>query len=253
MNTIIALIIGLISGYLSGQFGIGGGLITTPAIRIILQRSAFIALGTPLAIIIPAAVTGVVNYGKSRLIDWQLGFKIAFFGIVGTLAGTYMTNFIRGDILMLLTAAIVLAVAFRFLNTGNSKFERHPKNKFSYNLTAILLGLTAGFYAGFLGLGGGFIIIPGLTAFFETPIKKAFGTSLLTIALMAIPGTVYHYFLGHVDLTLALLIISGSIPGAYLGSRVTIGMNEKTLRISFGIFLVIIAIFFGGFEILRLV
>lgn len=253
MNIAIAIAIGFLSGYFSGQFGVGGGLITTPAIRIILQRSAFIALGTPLLVIIPAAATGTVNYAKQRLINWKLGIKLFVFGIAGTLLGAYATKFLNGDILMFITSFVILFIALRFL--GFSLFENltwKPKNKFSYFISIAILGLVTGFYSGFLGLGGSVLIIPGLILIFKMPIKQAFGTSLFTVALIAIPSTFAHYFLSHVDLQLGLLLILGSIPGAYFGSKVTIKMKERTLNIAFGIFLLLVALYFGGFEILKL-
>lgn len=252
MKIAISIIIGFISGYLSGQFGVGGGLITTPAIRIILQRNAFIALGTPLLVIIPAAVTGSYWYGKNRLIDFKIGINIAAFGIIGTLLGAFTTKFVNGDIIMLITSLVILFVAFRFLCIPF--FEGFSSKSFNKTFFLIpILGLVVGFYSGFLGLGGGVLIIPGLILFLKTPTKQAFGTSLFAVALMAIPGAITHYFLNHVDIRLAALIIVGTIPGAYIGSKVAIKMEEKTLNIAFGVFLLVVAVYFGGFEILKLV
>lgn len=252
MRSILSIIIGFISGYLSGQFGIGGGLITTPAIRIVLDRSAFIALGTPLVVIIPTAFSGIINYSRSRLVDWELGLKLALFGLVGTAIGALSTTVITGDVLMLITSIVIFIVALRFLGLKAIGLDWKPKDQVSINITTALIGIISGFYSGLLGLGGGVIAIPAIIIFLGKPLKKTLGTSLIVVAILAVPSLIIHYLLNHVDLKLALFLIIGTVPGAYLGSKVAIRIKEKTLNMAFGIFLIIVAAYFAAFEIVKL-
>ncbi|MBN2405822.1 MAG: sulfite exporter TauE/SafE family protein, partial [Coriobacteriia bacterium] len=101
------------------------------------------------------------------------------------------------------------------------------------------LGLMTGLYSGFLGLGGGFIVVPTLIRWFGFDAKRAIGTSLVVVSVLAVPGSITHYLLGHVDLLLAGTMALGVVPGALVGARVTAVASERTVKIAFSILLLI--------------
>jgi hypothetical protein len=132
---------------------------------------------------------------------------------------------------------------------AGSRYALQPVNKYA----ALGVGAVVGFLTGLLGLGGGYILIPTLTLVFKRDMKTAIGTSLLVIIAYAVPGAATHLYLGHVDVLIALLLAIGVIPGAYLGSKIAIGLPEDVLRRSFGVFLLGVSIYFGVFEIKNLI
>lgn len=256
---ITSLLIGLAAGFLGGQFGVGGGLITTPAIRLLLQQNALIAVGTPLPIIIPTAIAGFYNYQKNKFVDYKSGLIIGIAGAIFSILGARLTVLVGGRIILLVTALLIAIVSLRFLMPGKrlpsarNKMASKNDNPGLLPLTSsylILTGIVAGLMSGFLGLGGGIIIIPALTIIFGKNIKEAFGTSLLAIIFIAIPGSIAHYLLGNINLIIALLITFGVIPGAYLGSKFTISMPERKVNIFFGIFLLITAFYLAFNELI---
>lgn len=107
---------------------------------------------------------------------------------------------------------------------------------------AILIGCTAGFAAGFLGIGGGFVIIPLTSALFGFTMNEASGTSLLAILPLAITGTIAHAQMGQVEFVYGLCIAIGSIPGAYFGARFSRYVAERKLRLLFGGILVLMTL-----------
>jgi hypothetical protein len=117
----------------------------------------------------------------------------------------------------------------------------------AWRLAAI--GLVTGLCSGFLGLGGGFVVVPALARWRRWPLKRAIATSLLTVAALAIPGTVTHYLLGNIDVRLALLLAAGAVPGAVLGARLTAKASERHVAIGFGMLLGATALALGGTEI----
>jgi uncharacterized membrane protein YfcA len=264
LNVILKTIaVGLAAGYLSGQFGIGGGLITTPAIRLVLSRSAAVAIGTPLVVIIPSALTGAFNYSRRGYIHQELVLILSASGLIGVLGGSILTAYFSAHLIMLLTAVIIFLTGIRFFFSGNEQAskEEEPLSGSadsagpSKNVLgkAILVGLAAGVFSGFLGLGGGVILIPALVFVFKLKMKQALGTSLVCVSIFAIPGSIVHFFLRHVDLGLALLLIIGTIPGAYVGSKVALKTPEKTLSLLFGLLLVVLALYFGSSELISLI
>src|SRR5690242_20254668 len=93
------------------MFGIGGGLITTPAIRLLLGGSAISAVATPLPVIIPAAVTGGISYARRGLADVRSGLLIGAFGAPAAVVGALMAKVIGGPVLLVLTAVLILWMA----------------------------------------------------------------------------------------------------------------------------------------------
>jgi uncharacterized membrane protein YfcA len=113
----------------------------------------------------------------------------------------------------------------------------------------VLIGSVTGLYSGFLGLGGGFVLVPLLTRWLRLDIKRAIGTSLLAIAILAVPGTITHAYLGHIDWRIAGALVIGVIPGAWLGARITLGASDRTIRIAFAVMLLAVGAWLAAAEL----
>lgn len=248
LKVVLTLEIGLVTGMLSGAFGVGGGFLSTPALRLILQTSAGIALGTTLPVIFPTALVGGINYLRAGLVDKRAVRIAAPVGMVGSILGALVTKYINTDWLMVATGGLITIVAARTC-WQVYRGRRHPVLRAGpppnhETVKLLVIGLSAGLLAGLLGVGGGIILIPGFMTFLHMDVKKAFGTSLFCITLMAVPGSVVHYFLGHVDVVLFLLLSAGVIPGSYLGSRFTIKAQDRSVMLLFSLFLLMVGIIF---------
>lgn len=237
--------IGIAAGLLSGMFGIGGGLITTPAIRLLLGRPELIAVGTPLPVIIPSAVAGAFVYARRGLADVRTGIAVGLAGWVFVVAGARATTLVGGDVVLIVTAALIVWTAGDMLylayraDRPRHEMVAHGERVHSWAWLAAL-GAAAGLYSGFLGLGGGFVVVPALVRFFAFPPRRAVATSLVVVSLLAVPGTITHYLLGNVDVQLALLLMIGVVPGALLGARITSVAAERSVQVSFAIMLLVV-------------
>jgi len=272
----LTVLVGFVSGVLSGMFGIGGGVITTPAIRWLLGAPALIAVGTPLPVILPTAVTGAIAYARRGLADVRSGLVIGLVGAGFAVGGALLATRVGGTIVLLCTGLLILIMAADLmlqavrpqrveplprepLGTTESDEALVPGAVAALEPTEAtpsatrpgtppgfarlaVLGAVTGLYSGFLGLGGGFVVVPMLTRWFRFPIKLAIGTSLVAVALLAVPGSITHYLLGNVDLELTALLIVGVVPGALVGARITFGASEKAMRIAFAALLVVVGI-----------
>lgn len=248
-NLSLTLLIGFISGLLSGTFGIGGGILSTPAIRLVLGYSAGIAVGTPLLLSVPSALIGVYNYNKNQLIAWDLIAPISVFGVVGVIIGAGLTSFVDPRYVLLVTALIIFIVSLKFLRPGNDDIsEKLPRGR----VGPYSIGFLAGLYSGFLGLGGGIVMVPLINIWLRKDIKTAFGTSLVLIIVLSVPGSIVHYFLDHIDLMLALVLSIGAIPGAYLGSYMVPRIKTSKLELAFGLLLISVAVYMAIFELVGL-
>lgn len=268
MASILATIaVGLASGVLSGAFGIGGGLVTTPAIRLLLGYPALIAVGTPLPVIVPGAITGALAYGRRGLADVRAGLVMGAVGSVGSIGGALLSQRAGGTVVLLATSALIAWASIDMLlqqrrasiaegvpgeGESDEAFARagsgSPTGR-ARLLRLVLIGLLAGTYSGFLGLGGGFVVVPGLTRFTGMSVKRAIGTSLVTVAVLAVPGSVAHSLLGHVDWTLALLLAVGVVPGAVIGARLMECVSDRVVRLAFALLLAVVGVWLAASEI----
>lgn len=245
--------VGLAAGVLSGAFGVGGGVVTTPAIRLLLGYPELVAVGTPLPVIIPTAIAGARSYARRGLADVRAGVAIGLFGAPASILGASLTSLVGGKVVLLLTAVLIAYMSvdtiWQALRRPTGKPPRvghaHPRR----GAALALLGLVAGLYSGFLGLGGGFVIVPALTRFFGMDIKRAIGTSLTAVTVLAIPGTIAHTWLGHIDWTLAALLTIGVVPGALLGARLTHQASERWVSIAFALLLMATGLVLAANEI----
>jgi uncharacterized membrane protein YfcA len=116
----------------------------------------------------------------------------------------------------------------------------------------VAIGAAAGLYSGFLGLGGGFVIVPALMRWCGMPVKRAIGTSLLTIAVLAIPGTLAHWYLGNIDWALAAWLALGVVPGAVIGARLTERASDRAVRFAFAVMLGVVGVWLAASQLLGL-
>lgn len=248
----LPLFIGLLTGLLSGTFGIGGGIICTPLSRAWLDLNPKVAVGTTLAIIIPTAISGAVNYWKRDLVATNLIWPCMLPAVCGTVFGSLATIFINEHILMLLVAILIGLTGIDFLTGAGQRLQKYLP---SYDIgqaklsgpalrSARKLGLLVGVTSGLLGVGGGFILIPGFCYLYGASIKQAFGTSLVLIAAIAVPGTIVHFVSGHVNVMLALSMVVGAMAGAWLGSLIALKVKDSWLKKCFAVVLLVMSAYF---------
>lgn len=258
---------GIFSGVLSGVFGVGGTVISTPVIRV-LGASALASVGTTLPSVIPGAASGTIRYHHEQLIDWHLVATVAPTGVVAAVAGSLLTDHVpgHGHPLMLATAALLAFSAWRMARPSHrpapqlpgiadareSGESRPPPTSIqpvsSWRLIAV--GLVAGLLSGLLGIGGGVILVPGLHQVARRSLKQSVATSLACVGIFAIPGTLTHGLLHQIDWGFALLLSVGIVPGARIGANLAIRAADKRLRQAISVFLGVVAVIFATGEVL---
>jgi uncharacterized protein len=264
----LTVLAGVATGTMSGLFGVGGAVISTPAIRA-LGASAAVAVGTTLPSIIPGAASGTARYLREGLIDVQTVRWTAPAGIVAAIVGSWLSKRVPGNghVLMLMTAALLGFSAWRMYATRQREPDPSAESDAEVSDLALpggqgggpsalrfgAIGAVAGMLSGLLGVGGGIVMVPGFTQFAKVPLKQAIATSLACVAIFAVPGTITHAIQGDIDWRFALLLAVGVIPGARLGSALTVKADSDRLRLVVAAFLGFTAILYGAGELAALV
>jgi uncharacterized membrane protein YfcA len=248
-EALIGIAIGFSAGILSGLFGVGGGIVTTPAIQELMGGAPYIAVGTPLPVIIPTAIVGGATYARAGEVSWRAVRFAAGPGIVCAIAGSWLTSLVDPHWLLLVTAVLIGWQAIRVGFGGDSPVRpRGSTPGWSY----ALLGGFMGFVSGLLGVGGGIVFVPLVTTMLGMPLRRALGTSLVLIAIVAVPGTIVHAALGHIDWAIFAVLVVGVVPGARIGAAIALGTRERTLRVLVGSFLLVVSFVYGIAEVVRL-
>ena len=264
----IAVVVGLLVGVLSGLLGIGGGTIMVPIFRLGFGLSAIEATATSLFTIIPTSLSGCVTHIKNKTCIVPLGLAAGIGGAITSPLGVWLASISPAWLIMAAAAAIIgysavnmLRKAFskpkaasqptsqaaaqpasqdapRSAAPGDSAFKISRKHL----LMGAAIGLGAGVASGYVGVGGGFIMVPLFLSVIGIPMKRASGTSLIAVTILAIPGVIEQALLGNVHFMIGIAMAVGSIPGAVLGAQLVKRVPERTLRIMFGAFLLLMAV-----------
>ncbi len=264
ISMILAVISGVCVGVLSGLLGVGGGIIMIPLLRLLFGVDALVATGTSLFVILPTSASGVIGRIRSKGLFVKLSLIIGLGGIVFSPIGSWLAE-IAGGPASMIAAAIV--IAYTGVNMARKAAQKKTegatataeqrgrisngfRNTAACIVSAIAVGVIAGFLSGFIGVGGGFIITPMVMWLYGMPFKSATGVSLLSLCVLSIPGIITHGLYGHIDFLQGAMLAIGSIPGAFLGSALLKRVPEKFLRIAFGCLLVVVAIILAANEFL---
>ena len=239
------IVLGFVIGMLSGMFGFGGSSISTPMLRIFLSVSPYYALASPLPISMVSSCIALIRYYKENLIDWSITKEVLLFLIPGSIAGAYITRFIGGEYLMLLTGVFLIYISLRLL------FKKEQKILSKIGLAKLrLIWFFVGFVSGMLANAGGILISP-LLVFLGVKIKRAIATSLSIALVGSIPVIVVHGSLNHIDWMLTLLLSLGVIPASYIGASITVRMDRRKLKTLYGLFLLLFSVYFIVFELIK--
>jgi uncharacterized protein len=252
-DAIIAVAIGAGAGVLSGIFGVGGGIVMTPAIDAFLPVTPIQAIATPLPVIFPTSITGAYTYAKAGQVDRRAAWWMAPTGLVGSVLGALATESINPTLLLLVTAALLGWQSIGIMR------DRSPKTAEAQGTDRVIprsafgvIGFGAGVISGLLGIGGGLIMVPLLSGWCRMPLKRALGTSLLTIWALVIPGTIVHAWLGNIDWWVALFLAIGAVPGARVGAIVALAARERMLRTVVGGGMLVIAVLYAAAQLVQL-
>jgi uncharacterized protein len=270
LRDVLTAVLGVATGVLSGLFGVGGGVISQPGMRL-LGMAPLAVIGSALPVIIPGAASGTIRYVREELIRWRAVVATVPVGLVAAVGGGLLSEVVPGDghVLQLMTAGLLGFSAYRMsrpptsastapVDTGDVAGpapDTGPATapvqagEAASTSTYAAIGAVSGLLSGLLGIGGGVIMVPAFVQLAHMHVKAAIATSLVCVGAFAIPGTITHVVLDHVDWRAVAALVLGVIPGARLGAHLAIRANDRRLRLAVGTFLGLTALVYAGGEI----
>ena len=224
---------GAVVGFVLGLVGGGGSILAVPLmVYAIGVRNPHVAIGTSALAVAVNAIINLRAHARADNVKWRCGGMYASAGVVGALIGSSLGKAFNGQKLLFLFALVMIVVGVLMLrgrgNPGNPgvecTIEKAPK--------VLGYGLVTGLFSGFFGIGGGFLIVPGLVGSTGMPIIKAIGTSLVAVAAFGLTTALNYTFSGLVDWPLAMTFLFGGALGGLLGAQVSKALSSKNDRLT---------------------
>ncbi|WP_019221358.1 sulfite exporter TauE/SafE family protein [Bartonella senegalensis] len=272
LNMLILIGMGVVAGFFSGLFGIGGGFLITPLL-IFYNIPPAIAVGTGANQMIASSVTGAITHFRRRTLDIKLGILLAIGGGIGSLAGILIFSVLKKlgqlDLMISLLYVVLLGsvgslmiieswrdilrqrraqkVNIRLAGRHNWIHRLPLKMRFRTSmiyvsiLPVLAIGFIVGLLSSIMGIGGGFFMIPALIYLLRVPTSVVIGTSLFQITFVSSFTTVLQSVSNQsVDIVLAFLLMLGGSIGAQYGTRAGRKLKAEQLRLALACLVLIV-------------
>ncbi len=243
---VLGLFSGSLVGFSLGLVGGGGSILAVPLmVYLVGVPSAHVAIGTSALAVATNAAANLISHARMGNVKWPCAGVFAASGVVGAFGGSSLSKIVDGQKLLALFAILMLIVAIimfvRRSGAGNADV-RLTRQNFP---RLLVIGLLTGALAGFFGIGGGFLIVPGLIAAAGMPIINAIGSSLVSVAAFGTTAALNYAVSGFVDWRLAIVFIAGGVVGGLIGGRIakTLGERRGALNTIFAGVIFVVAIY----------
>lgn len=245
VQAVLAILCGSLVGFSLALIGGGGSILAMPLVLYVAGvHDPHLAIGTSALAVAANAFANLVPHARAGHVRWKAAFVFAATGVVGAYAGSSLGKAVNGQHLLVLFALLMLVVAGLMLRgRRNSGVDRYPLPHAVPRLGAV--GLAAGGLSGFFGIGGGFLIVPGLMLASGMEIINAIGTSLFSVGAFGLTTTINYAASGLVDWRVAIEFIAGGILGGWLGAlgASRLAKTRGALNLIFAGVIVLVAIF----------
>lgn len=246
LQYLLGTLSGSLVGFTLGLFGGGGSILAVPLmVYVVGVPVAHVAIGTSAFAVAASAAANLVTHARKGNVIWRCALMYTLAGIAGALLGSTLGKAMDGDTLLLLFAILMLVVGvLMFRGRGNPGIPGATCNREKAPKVLAYGGLT-GAFSGFFGIGGGFLIVPGLVASTGMPILNAVGSSLVAVTAFGLTTALSYAFSGLVDWPLAAVFIGGGMIGGLIGARVAtvLASRKGLLNTAFAGMIVAVALY----------
>lgn len=259
MQDFLSVVSGSLVGFVLGLVGGGGSIIAVPLLLYVVGiGSPHLAIGTSAIAVSLSALSNLVSHARKGMVKWPCAVTFSAAGVVGAWAGSSLAMRVPGDQLLALFGLVMVVVgtvmALRKDAEGNPDIRLNFSTAQQLLPLLLLVGLGVGALSGFFGIGGGFLIVPGLMFATGMPINYAIGTSLFAVTIFGATTASNYALSGLIDWRVAIYFIGGGIFGGLIGSLAgqRLGQKKNMLTVLFASLVVVVGIYITSKGILDL-
>ena len=211
---------GALVGFVLGLVGGGGSILAVPLmVYLVGVRNPHVAIGTSALAVAANAAMGLGTHARLGNVKWRCASVFALSGIAGAFIGSSLGKTFDGQKLLFLFALVMIVVGVLMLRRRSHVGDPEVRLGRENAAKLVLYGLGTGLFSGFFGIGGGFLIVPGLIAASGMPMLFAVGSSLVAVTAFGLTTAANYAFSGLIDWTLALVFVAGGMGGSFFGTR----------------------------------
>lgn len=247
MDTVVALEsigVGLLIGTVIGLFGGGGGIVAVPLL-VVLGYGVLEATTVSLIVVLAGSLAGVFVHGRAGRIDWSGGLTFGVLGIVGAVLGSRLalSTSARVQLFSLATLLLISGIAMvrKAIQQSPEKADAGEAARVSL-VKAAVPASALGAVTGFLGVSGGFLVVPALSTFLGVAVRRAAATALVVACITSTTALVARAPL-NTDLAHAALIAASAVAASLASSRLSSRIPERLLAAGFAALVVLMALF----------
>lgn len=224
----LALGVGAIVGFSLGLVGGGGSILAVPLLLYVVGiDDPHAAIGTSAFAVAVNALINLIGHWRAGNVKWPCAVAFATVGVMGALAGSTVGQAVAGQKLLFLFAVMMVGVGIAMLR--REVREGDPAVRITPRIAVRLVaaGFAVGFLSGFFGIGGGFLIVPGLILGTGMPLLNAIGSSLLSVGLFGAATAANYAAAGMIDWSVAVQFVLGGGAAGWLGMRAAIVLASR--------------------------
>lgn len=254
ITTAICLLAGLGAGLGTGFAGMSAAAVITPMLVTFLGIEPYTAVGIALASDVLASAVSAYTYGKNKNLDIKNGLvmmiTVLIFTVVGSFVSSLVPSVAMGNFSVFMT--LLLGIKFIVRPVMTTKADMSARSAKSVLIKSIISGIIVGFICGFIGAGGGMMMLLLLTSVMGYELKTAVGTSVFIMTFTALTGSVSHFAIGGLpDMLPFILCIIFTLIFARIAAKIANKASPETLNRVTGIVLVILGIVVLGFSLIK--
>jgi uncharacterized membrane protein YfcA len=243
LHDLLAIGSGSLVGFTLGLVGGGGSILAVPLlVYVVGVSSPHVAIGTSAIAVAASAAANLAGHARAHTVKWPCALVFALSGIAGAAGGAQLGKMVDGTRLLTLFGLLMIVIGAAMLRPrksgGNPEVELTRANMATMLPSLIGAGLLVGALSGFFGIGGGFLIVPGLIGATAMPLINAIGSSLVSVTAFGLTTAASYAWSGLVDWPLAGLFVIGGALGGLFGTRLArhlAGHKSALTRIFSGI------------------
>ncbi len=222
LQHLLVVVSGTLVGFTLGLLGGGGSILAVPLLLYLVgYRDPHVVLGTTALAVALTAFLNLIPHGRARTVRWKPALFFALPGAVGAAIGARLGTLFPGTYLLFLFAFLMIGVALMMIRPRKVSSSLRGYSEKSQIARILPISSLVGLLAGFFGIGGGFLIVPGLMFATEMPLVNAVGSSLLSVALFGTTTAITYALAGYVNWLIAAEFLLGGFLGGIVGARLS--------------------------------
>ncbi|UEM19137.1 sulfite exporter TauE/SafE family protein [Skermanella mucosa] len=228
MQELLTILSGSLVGFTLGLIGGGGSILAVPLLLYVVGiPDPHVAIGTSALAVAVSAFANLAQHARAGTVKWPCAVTFAASGVIGALVGSTIGKAVEGEKLLFLFALAMVAVGVSMLRRRGG--EGDPTVRIDRRIAGRLLavGFVVGMVSGLFGIGGGFLVVPGILFGSGMAVLNAIGSSLFSVGAFGLTTAANYAVSGLVDWTIAALFIAGGLAGGFAGLKAAVRLSTR--------------------------